>query len=70
MRDTDNLGGGADGTGDERNEVFELDMEKSWADLRRLPWASESSLHARVARNGGIIHDTYPVRKSGGTSHP
>jgi hypothetical protein len=69
MRDTEGISEAVTVAG-KAKELFELEIEQNWGDMRRFPWASESSLHARVARNGRIVHDTLKVKAFGGTPDP
>jgi hypothetical protein len=65
MRDTDAMSPGRS-LGDDIVAQREGKWAPLWNDLQRLPWASEYSLHAVVARNGAIIQQRpdRPVAKN------
>lgn len=43
-------------------------FDKMWLDLVRMPWASEKSKHAKIARNGCIVN--YPKDETGPVCSP
>jgi len=67
MRDTEEDSDAVTVEGKAKSD-FEARMQKDWDDFKRYPWASEKSLHARVAKDGKMIHDTLTVPGVGGTA--
>ena len=62
MRDTDRDSEAVTIVGTRAKKDFEDLMDAEWNDLDKYPWASEDSLHARAAKDGKMIRDTYPYK--------